>query len=400
MCLEEELIDSLPWKAITPFCTLDQVLNARLVRRSLCEVIGNGLSPQECADYLSHFLVQRNIFFIPHLQHWKESATQEVDAQMFGTANDLHLDKLLRVFRVMKHLPESMAVAFSGKHGRHCLPLKWDEEEKRAKIHTYAPCRRGKSNCASCRLKLKVRESESSFRPTNNVYDGIEAYDKQQRQIDLHEYSSKCIPNLPNDLICPQCKVGDRRTLVLSEFSYKSDVHSRRPDCVLLSFTPSFRSSEKEEQPAPKRQKTAERAANPGASLFPPRYDDMAIPTRLYPLELKPDCKFAMSIHCTNCQEFGIFAPAAVCWNQDFCCAFRRTQPLDATMVGGTMTRKKCSVNDCNRPTCCPQCAHDSSHHAYEDDRAQVVLRTYHCCSCNQTYCDADAWLSTTCHHS
>jgi hypothetical protein len=420
---QEDVFYSWPWETIAGFCTFDEILNARLVCHSFCEGIGDGLSSEFCAQYLSYCLTERNIYFIPRLSDWKKTATQLDTEELFVSETRLYLDKLLRVLRVLKYLPKSMAVAFNGKYGRHCLPLTWDEQEQKATIQTFSPCPRGKSSCPTCRLKLKVEpmageDEEASvattrrtpIMPTNDVHDYLEIHNKQGRQIDLHCYSSKCIPNLPGDLICPQCKVCDRRTLVLSEFSYKSEPGSvgGRPNCVVLSWTPRIDdddgddgSSHEEAQgpPTRKRQKTeqVENSAPSVATMF----DDMAIPTRVHPIAFKPDCKFTTSIHCTNCQKFGIFAPAGVCWNRIFCCAERKRQ-LPDKLMGGVLVRQKCSREDCNLPISCPQCAHNSVHGSYEDEREQSLplTRQSHCDSCQITFCDNDAWMSTICHHS
>eukprot|EP00980_Cylindrotheca_fusiformis_P030563 scaffold25036_cov166-Cylindrotheca_fusiformis.AAC.2 len=446
---KEELIDSLCWETIAPFCTLDQVLNARLVCRSFCKGIGNGLSLKVCADYLSQYLQERNIYFIPRLKDWDSSATQALDTDEVSS-DDFRLDKLLHVLRVMKYLPKSMVVAFNATYGRHCLPVQWDETEEYPMYQTYDQCERGGSNCPTCRLKPKVQDGYSSYRPMNDVHDYAVAPNKRRQLLDLHEYAPICIPNLPNDLICPHCRVADRRTLVLSEFSYKSE-HAAQPNRVRLSFTPSddvydddddyyneggfgnlaYRtnrilltnrglryanqpdsdddedsfgsSSEEEEQPAPKRQKSGARAParhRPGFR-FAPKFDDMAIPTRRRPIQLKSHCKFAISIHCTNCQEFGIFAPAGVCWNRDFCCAYRKGEASETTLVGGALVRQRCSAKDCDLPIACPHCAQGSFLEQYEvtQDMQDGVTRPSHCATCNLTYCDRHADLSTSCNH-
>lgn len=426
---QEHVLASLPWGMVAEFVTFDDMLNARLMCHSICEGIGDSLSSEFCAQYLSKCLTARNMYFIPRLSDWKESATQLGTEELFLSETNLYFDKLLRVLRVLKWLPKSMAVAFNGKYGRHCLPLKWDEDENRATLQTFSPCRRGKSNCPTCRLKLRVlplKEGDqegllagtgrSLTRPSTDVHDYLEIHNKQGRQLDLHYYAPKCIPNLPNDLICPQCKVSDRRTLVLSEFSYKGE-HGNvgdRPNRVVLSWTPRFDDSDDDEEeeigcssqedeenppPSPKRQKTE--SCGSTASHFPPRFDDMAIPIRIRPIALKPDCKFTTSIHCANCQEFGVFAPAGVCWNQSFRCANRKLQ-LPERLVGGALVRQKCSSKDCNLPISCPSCAHNRVHESYstENRKPLPVTRQSHCGSCRQTFCDNDAWLSTNCHHS
>jgi len=133
---------------------------------------------------------------------------------------------------------------------------------------------------------------------------------------------------------------------------------------------------------------------------FPPMVEDMAIPIRSHPISLQRDTKFVISIHCTKCREFGIFAPAGVCWNQSFCCAERGRTIGDKT-IGGVLVRQKCSSPECNSPVSCPQCAHSRIHEGYQDNNGESspVIRVSHCDNCRLTFCDEDAWLSNICHH-
>ena len=189
----------------------------------------------------------------------------------------------------------------------------------------------------------------------------------------------------------------------------------------------------------------------------PPMYCDMAIPCRTTPIPYKPDNKHAISLHCTSCNEFGILAPASICWDPNFPChqrgmyltdrqqddqdpvedndghqasmkalatdpsindddgkndgsRFRRIDPTP-TMVGGMIVRTRCSTAGCNRPTLCWQCHHSIWHHPYDDGGTNwmnysqanlgspTVRHSSHCPSCRETYCHEHAWLCTICHH-
>ena len=197
--------------------------------------------------------------------------------------------------------------------------------------------------------------------------------------------------------------------------------------------------------------------ANVAIPIFPPPlYCDMAIPHRASPLPYKRDNKHALSIHCSSCNEFGILAPASVCWDQSFPCHQRglylsdqqqqdgsaekakdesrpKTTPksalqinengfdesiddgsqhqIDPTMIGGILVRTRCSAAGCERPILCGQCHHAIWHEPYgnggtnwmgvsQSNLASPTIRhSSHCPSCRETYCHEHAWLCTICHH-
>jgi hypothetical protein len=398
---------SLPWEIITRFLNFDEILKVRVVSQAFRQCIEDCLSSDFCSRSLFRFLEERNIYLVSgDLENFMTLATQsdEID-DFFLTETSNYFNKLLLILRVLRYLPKSVVVAFNGKYGRHCIPIQWDDQEKDAILQSFSPCER--EQCPTCSLKLPSQSPIHSTY-TNNIYDYLEFHNKRG-VVDLHQYVPKCIPNLPADLRCPNCLVTNQRTLILSEFSYKSESGGAtdRPSHTLLTWTPKIdadvESSSDSGEQVTKRQKVEfeERyTRNP----FPPMFDDMAVPVRTQPLRLKSDCKFAISIHCSSCQKFQVFAPSAVCWNNAFRCEERGKQHGYGkyhTIVGGVLVRQQCSSPDCLRPVSCPHCAHNISHRGYDDEEQDyTVIRKSNCASCNLTFCDEHAWLSTICHHS
>ena len=72
---------------------------------------------------------------------------------------------------------------------------------------------------------------------------------KNRGRIDLRasSYINKCLPNLPVDLTCPSCRRNDQRTLMLFEFSYKSESLFGSPDESILTWTPAASGTERED---------------------------------------------------------------------------------------------------------------------------------------------------------
>jgi hypothetical protein len=460
--LDEDISAVLPWGVIAEYCSFGQVLQTRLVCRPWCEAIGEGLSLSFCVRHLSRCLTERNVYLLSDLDSnsnnnnnngWKDSATQSNHATLTTVlqqkqqsttgptdSDSTFLDQLLRVFRVAQHLPQQVAVAFNGKYGRHCLPLAWDAELQTSGIQSYPSCCRRKQKCPTCRLKLtRLIQDQTTAAAQGStsisIDDHLELRNKRG-PIDLRCYAPKCIPNLPPDLTCPLCRTTDQRTLVLSEFSYKSEpgAATDRPSHVFLTWTPqmeedndnddddddgSSRSGDDDGHrqeagtgtgrvsPAHKRQKTGPSSNTTTTARphpFPPMYDEMAIPVRNEPIRLKSDCKHAISLHCSKCRNFGIFAPAGVCWNRGFVC-HERGRHLEedphGTLLGGVLVRTKCSLPDCHRPVSCLHCAHHPWHRRYEQFYGTTlpIRHTSHCNECEQTYCDEHASVSTVCRH-
>jgi hypothetical protein len=398
----EELASLLPWGIIAESLDLQELLQTRLTCHSWCEALAEHVSPSTCSKYLAMLLEQRNLHLLPDVLEWATATTRKSEAtvQMFSTA--AALDSLLRMIKVVKHLPKQAAVAFNGKHGRHLMPLKWDEEKKASNLVSHEPCQR--KSCVTCKFRIPVKTAASAGR-RNNIDDSLE-FRRTKGPIDLHSYHTTCVPNLPRDLHCPMCRTTDQRTLVLSEVAYRSDSRPvNRPNEVLLTWTPHEEqvsndhvSSDddddasdhsfvvvRHDEPLPKRHKTDEDQV-----LFPPLYDDMAIPSTIQPIHLRADCKHAISIHCSHCGEFGVVGPAAVCWHSAFPCHERGRNLSDKyqTVLGGVLVRRKCSASDCQRSTLCGSCARPPVHPVYQDsDRSNFALISGTCHTCQKPFC-------------
>lgn len=354
---------SLPWEMILGFCTLDEILSVRSVSKDLSAVVTSAISSDYCSHFLQEYLKKQNVYYIPHLRHWKTSATQDELQGIFSKeeSKDLYLKRLLGVLRVIKYLPMSTVVAFDANLGRHCLPVRWNATTNNSEVVTFASPSQRNAGRASCPPR-KGEPLTSPKTPTNNIYNHLELQSENGHPIDLQSYSSTCVPSMPDDLICPACREAEYRTLVLSEFSYRCEPGSvdERPNRVQLSWTPLIEGCIGNIKK--KRRVEIEDSSN----SFPPMMEDMAIPIRSHPLPLQRDCKFAISIHCTKCKEFGVFGPAAVCWSQSFCCA-ERGRTIGEKTLGGVLVRQRCSCAQCYRPVSCPQCAHTRMHEGYQD---------------------------------
>jgi hypothetical protein len=410
----QELASLLPWGIIAESLDLHELLQTRLTCHSWCEALAEHVSPSTCSRYLARLLEQRNLYVIPDVLEWTTVTTRESEAivQMFATEGAL--DSLLRMIKVMKYLPKQAAVAFNGKRGRHLLPLQWDEEKKVSNFVSHEPCQR--KSCVTCKFRIpsKTIDTPSSTSTgavgrRNDMDDYLEFRNKKG-PIDLHSYHTTCVPNLPRDLHCPMCRTTDQRTLVLSEVAYRSDSRPvNRPDEVLLTWTPheeqtapGYSSSDDDDgfvvvrldEPSPKRRKTEEDQV-----LFPPLYDDLAIPQTTQPIHLRSDCKHAISIHCSHCGEFGVIGPAAVCWHERFPCHERARNLSDKyqTVTGGVLVRSKCSSTTssaasphegCQRSTLCESCTRGSMiHSAYLEDTLSTFQFSGICHHCHEVFC-------------
>jgi hypothetical protein len=400
----QELASLLPWGIIAESLDFHELLQTRLTCHSLCEALAEHVSPSTCSRYLAMLLEQRNLYVIPDVLEWTTVTTRESEAivQMFATEGAL--DSLLRMIKAMKYLPKQAAVAFNGKRGRHLLPLQWDEEKKVSNFVSHEPCQR--KSCVTCKFRIpsKTIDTPSSTSTgavgrRNDMDDYLEFRNKKG-PIDLHSYHTTCVPNLPRDLHCPMCRATDQRTLVLSEVAYRSDSRPvNRPNEVLLTWTPHEEqvangnsSSDdddasdhsfvfvRHDEPSPKRRKTEEDQV-----LFPPLYDDMAIPQTTHPIHLRADCKHAISIHCSHCGEFGVIGPAAVCWHPEFPCHERGHNLSDKyqTVTGGVLVRRECSASDCQRSTLCESCTRPQSHLIYRTALAQEFEKSEFCGMCD-----------------
>jgi hypothetical protein len=256
---------------------------------------------------------------------------------------------LLRCLRVIGHLPRQLTVAFSGKYGRHCWGLS-PRAGASSVVVQHSGCHRRKAGrrCVTCRTQIETvpmttttqataaaDPSESQTLPltidlTLCIPVGAPKRNRQAnadqaeaedglvpKRVRLDKYHTKCIPNVPSDLVCPCCLVADRRTLVLTEMSYKTEAGTERisPSTRSLTFTPAAAEVEGEKGAhgdKKKRRRLDEEGCKAGSEsppeLFPPMHGE----SFFYNLFVDPamDVKHAISLHCDGCGKFGVFSPA------------------------------------------------------------------------------------------
>ncbi len=416
-------MQGLPWGALTEFMGFHDVLNLRLVCREWNLGLTEGVSVEWCRSNISAILKKQNSFAFEassgNLQtSWQIGATQE-------NLNDLLLlqggqdnmnpknpsvrscfDQLVKILRVVQNLPKSIVVAFSSDYGRHCRPVQYDKHSNTSKMRPWDACKR--HDCRTC--KIPVIGKPKFAKKDDSVIGEWAILQGRHGPINMTDYLPICIPNLPADMICPNCHIHDHRTLVLSEFSYRAThpFPSHRPAHAHLVWTPNVdnttsngqENQEEGESRSAKRSKT-EGSRRISESQFPPRYAEMALPMQSEPIPLPMDAKFCIAIHCTACEEFAIWAPASVCRHSDFVCHERgREIRSDNMTIGGALVRTQCSLPDCNQAIACPHCAHQVWHEPYSSYGGErQVRRVSHCDTCRETYCSEHAWVSTVCHH-
>lgn len=351
------------------------------------------------------------------------------------------------IFHILRQcLPMEVAVAFNAKYGRHCIPLKWNTETNQAEPQLYDAC--CKKKCRTCKFPIPADVTVDA-----KIHSLIQIQNKNGKPLDLKHFYNKCIPNLPSNLTCPSCRCTDKRTLVLSTYSYPSSAGGRN---TLLTFTPRDVDDESSDEsssdtdnddddeqeddyavePQRKKQRLDKEQNDDAASsfAFPPVYEDLALPTKWEPLERTPDAKHVIAIHCVSCQKFGMVAPAGPCCNDNFPCHERTRQvtiAARAATIGGVFMRRKCSNEACLHAVSCEACSravehpmfdrdiveasesgeasddNDNGNEADDDDagdsatdgNAMIVNHKTRCQTCNLRYCNECAWLSTICHH-
>ncbi|GAX23552.1 hypothetical protein FisN_14Hh271 [Fistulifera solaris] len=342
--------ESLPWGRVVAFLQLPEMLSCRLVSTGVASRIHEELLPSDCSLWLHREFRDRNLFFIPGNvdRNWMDACHDDPDVFLnyFVSSNaQSPLDSLLRCLRVCKSIPKEVAVVFSGKFGRHILSI----DDVR-----HVPCGRGKQNCETCRFKIPRKP-----RPTQkeSKLDSVLQIAVSSREIlVLDEYFVKCVPNLPRDLICPLCRVTERRTLLLTEMSYPVPEEAAQGALKnMLTFTPSL-------EPQRKRARTHH------PPRFPPLVPDLIIPGQTAPPVgddsdeesiQHEDFKHALAIHCTNCRGFGIFAPAGLCRGV----VASRVDCLGKTRIdcaGGILCRTQCSYPSCMHAASCRDCGAQS----------------------------------------
>jgi hypothetical protein len=153
-----------------------------------------------------------------------------------------------------------------------------------------------------------------------------------------------CVPNLPNDLACPVCNVSDRRTLILTEMTYRcADEASAREQ--FLTFTPAgwdhASAHDNSENSSTEGNDETDNDTPSSTSLscahhttnFPPLHDQAFISGDRICLR---GYKHGIAIHCSNCFQFATFTPARRCPRYD-CRCFRM---LDNALSGREKSRK------------------------------------------------------------
>ena len=455
----EQEQEQLPWEVITSCLTLNDTLSLRLTNPTICHIVSQATSPTTCAHWLALLLANQSSFICTDLEHWKTSTTATADRlrPVFVVEHDENsndssfpLDRLLKVSRILKCLPQQAAVAYNGKYGRHILPM----DGTIPQVKVFSKCQR--LNCPTCKFKIPLLREERNVRTEDTsssrifplqLEDCCEILNKDGVPLDLHSYVPKCIPNLPPDVTCPMCRVTERRTLILSSGSYQSESSARTPTQHLATFTPKLdveaadgaleRSDTEEDRPSSDEEdiddppaqeaRTASRRIGRQGSIaqrdskrrrtdtlltdtvsFPPRYNDPGIPMRQRPIPYDADGKHLLSIHCSHCEKFAILTPVTPCWNGQFPCHFVGSQLPDkyGTIVGGMLVRSQCSASDCTQATLCRACQSTHLHLPYgssaNDDtisEQEKVTLSSHCPTCQQSYCTDHAWHSTVCHH-
>jgi hypothetical protein len=398
-----DVISLAPWELIAEFNNLDEVLNIRLSSRTLAECVSR-LSPFVCASFLKSRLVATNVVLVNN-QTWKKPCEDFVSYLTSRSGQD-PFDVLIFTLRTLHFLPMEVAVAFSGKFGRHSIPLEMDEGTNTLRAMTYPLCQ--KSKCSSCRFRIPHDKQGKDA-----VYDFISIRHAKQN-LDLIRFYPKCIPNLPANLHCPFCRYSGERTLVLSMISYKSS----GLDYWSLTFTPynevdyseaegNDESDDDEHSIPPTLKRSRSDSLTKESFAYPNTHHDCAIPhfDEYIPAD-QNNTKYAISIHCTECENFGVVAPATPCLDRAFAC-HHVASPIEfagqKSTIGRILVRNKCAK--CNRATLCRSCCLRQRHKPYACDLNQEsVTRKFWCEFCNPTaddgiYCPSCAYLATVCHH-
>ncbi|GAX10750.1 hypothetical protein FisN_14Lh271 [Fistulifera solaris] len=346
--------ESLPWGRVVAFLRLQEMLSCRLVSTIVASRIDEELLPSDCTSWLRKEFRDRNLFLIPGNvdRKWMDASHDDADVFLnyFKSSNKQSpLDSLVRCLRVCKSIPKEAAVVFSGKFGRHILPLPIDDVR-------HVPCGRGKQNCETCRFKIP-RKPRSSTQKESKLDSVLQIAVSPREILVLDEYFVKCAPNLPRDLICPLCRVTERRTLLLTEMSYPVPQEAAQGALKnMLTYTPSLEPQRK-------------RARTDHPPCFPPLVPELLIPGHTAPSVdgddsdeesvQHEDFKHALAIHCTNCREFGVFAPAGLCRGM----VASRVDCLGKTRIdcsGGILCRTQCFYPSCMHAASCRDCGAQS----------------------------------------
>ena len=274
---------------IASFLTLREILVCRLTCVEGLNQLHASLTVVDCADLLSSVLQSHRVMVMGNVTKWRDAGNDAFDVlqclQQLDTSSTNPLNTLLRTMRALSHIPSQLAACYSGKYGRFCAPCQ--TQSGSMQMEAFSKCSRGKLKCSTCALKIPPRvtcgQEENDDRreeQTNEYSEGgeeeksadelshneildiysvlsIKSRHKNRSQgiysIDLENFYCKCVPNIPSDLICPICRENTQRTLLLSAFSYQSDLSASReqPGHMSISFTPLLESKTKRARTQP-----------------------------------------------------------------------------------------------------------------------------------------------------
>lgn len=143
------LVDRIPWDLAVTFLPLEDALSCRAVCRAWHAILHERIMFTDCIRWLRDALWERNLYAMDDVRRrrWKRASQFEesillpflrpsptaasapkptaprTSAEGAATGTGGPLGCLLRAFRVLRHLPAEAAVMYSGKYGRHCLPI-------------------------------------------------------------------------------------------------------------------------------------------------------------------------------------------------------------------------------------------------------------------------------------
>jgi hypothetical protein len=373
----DEMAMTVPWDVVSSYLSLREVLSLRLASSQVAMVLSDNLGYEQCSDYLHVELMRRNVYVFNDARNWRHarrapavhcndesnnpcllswlarashSSSEEAMTNSSGASGrpasrlDSPFCLLLRCLRVTGHLPRQLVVAFSGKYGRHCWGLS-PRNGAPSVVVRHSDCHRRTAGrrCVTCRTQIETvpmtttqhasaDPSESQALPftidlTLCIPVGAPKRDRHTstdqthglvpKRVRLDKYHTKCIPNVPSDLVCPCCVVTDRRTLVLTEMSYKTEAGTERisPSTRSLTFTPAAPEVNGEEGARgdkKKRLRLDEEGCESGSESSPELFPPMHGESFFYNLFVDPamDVKHAISLHCDGCGKFGVLSPA------------------------------------------------------------------------------------------
>lgn len=402
------LIESLSWELVAEYGTLQDILALRLASTVLTCCIQQ-LSHERCAQLLQERLIHSQLTMVS--ETWNRPYQAYLAFMMQSKSGAF--DTLIRTFRVMKHLPQHAAVGFSGKYGRHVIPMQWNSEASELQPFAHPSCNR--LNCPTCRFRIPIDAD-----PSAQIYSCLLVRSKDG-VVDATAFFPKCIPNLPPDLLCPYCCHRNERTLVLSVLSYKSS--SANNDYKVLSFTPyndedfeetendgsdednddgeDARHDQVDEDPDRVKPK---RPCNRPQFAFPQLFSEVVVSQTDLSTPWDDQLKCVVAIHCTSCQHFGVAAPASPCWHDNFHChhAFGLLSfGNQESRTGIIVTRQVCSHQDCNKATLCPSCCNRYEHRGKLKSLVRYKCWCKHCHPgfSDGIYCSEHDWITTVCHH-